>query len=142
MHQLGGAVYVLLLLSSSAIAGPPSGYQCAPGSPNIGTGCTCPASHRTERDGEDIAICSVKPIPIIAHTPTVKIAVTSTDRFKPTPATAIELKPDVDVDSLFVVESIASPVRTEMIATLESMIPEADVDAFKQWATSNGVEVR
>ncbi len=52
-----------LALVATAHARPPSGYQCAPGRSNPGVGCTCPITHVDKRDGENTAICAVRPPP-------------------------------------------------------------------------------
>lgn len=54
---------LLLLVSRTAIAAPPSGYQCGDGKPIIDRGCACPVNFAAARDGEDIAICIVKAVP-------------------------------------------------------------------------------
>jgi len=51
------ALLVLVFVSSTAWAGPPSGYQCDPGKPNVGVGCSCPAGYASVRLDEDVAAC-------------------------------------------------------------------------------------
>ncbi len=60
------ALCVALLVSfwsTSASAQPaPTGYDCAPGTPIKGKGCSCPKAYQDKRDGEGKAICSPRPM--------------------------------------------------------------------------------
>ncbi len=57
------ALLVICVVTSTATAGPPSGYQCKPGTTKVGVGCACPAGYVDKRDGEDIAVCALAPKP-------------------------------------------------------------------------------
>jgi outer membrane protein OmpA-like peptidoglycan-associated protein len=53
------ALAVVLVTATPAYADAPSGYQCQPGSPKVGEGCTCPTGFATKRDVENTAVCKV-----------------------------------------------------------------------------------
>jgi outer membrane protein OmpA-like peptidoglycan-associated protein len=57
------ALLVICVVTGTATAGPPSGYQCKPGTTKVGVGCACPAGYVDKRDGEDIAVCAIAPRP-------------------------------------------------------------------------------
>lgn len=52
---------MLAMLTSVAHADAPSGYQCGPGTPNKGVGCTCPSGYVAKRGDENVAICAAVP---------------------------------------------------------------------------------
>lgn len=55
---------VLVMFSTAAYAAPkgvPSAYQCGPGTPVVGIGCSCPATHAQRRDAENAATCVAIP---------------------------------------------------------------------------------
>ncbi len=53
----------IILLVRPVAAEAPSGYQCAPGKPNIGVGCHCPDGHVAKRNVENTATCVAIPKP-------------------------------------------------------------------------------
>jgi outer membrane protein OmpA-like peptidoglycan-associated protein len=61
--MISRVLLAICLVTSAANAGPPSGYQCKPGTTKVGVGCTCPAGYAEKRDGEDIAVCALVPKP-------------------------------------------------------------------------------
>lgn len=52
-------VLAFVIASATARADAPSGYQCGPGSPKVGTGCTCPAGFADGRGDENVAVCAL-----------------------------------------------------------------------------------
>ncbi|MBA2539886.1 MAG: hypothetical protein H0V17_09650 [Deltaproteobacteria bacterium] len=57
---------MLMFVAEPVLAGPPSGYACAPGTTNKGVGCTCPAKFREKRDAENVALCATAPTPNVS----------------------------------------------------------------------------
>ncbi len=75
MRSLIGSLVVMLImlimliaLTRLAVAAPPSGYQCNPGTPKLGEGCSCPAGFVPKRDEENIAVCKLAQKPTEAAT--------------------------------------------------------------------------
>jgi hypothetical protein len=128
---------VLLLLSTSADASPPSGYACSPGSTNKGAGCTCPAKHREKRDAENIALCAAAPTANAAQQLKALLA-------KPNLVAAIELAKKFDFDEKTLKDTAmafvkwVAPVR-DQIALLASRgqcsAVSKQLDGVNQWRT-------
>lgn len=55
------ALLILLLVNGFADAAP-SGYQCYPGKPKLGVGCSCPTGYKDGRDTEGNASCARVPL--------------------------------------------------------------------------------
>lgn len=54
---------VVTMLAGVASADAPSAYQCTPGTPKKGAGCTCPAGYADKRVDDNIAACIALPKP-------------------------------------------------------------------------------
>jgi len=61
--RLMQSTLLLVGLVRIAAADAPSGYQCSPGTPKRGVGCTCPTNHADRRIDENIAACLPIPKP-------------------------------------------------------------------------------
>ncbi len=133
-----------LVATREAAAGPPTGYQCSPGSTKMGVGCVCPSRYTSEQDGEGTAVCRAKPsaprpvprspspvvvappprLPVV-RAPTAKITLAASGSWKLAAGSSLELKPDIDRFSL------ASPlglIRSEQGQILEDLI-ESTLDS-------------
>jgi formylglycine-generating enzyme required for sulfatase activity len=61
MHARWVVIVTVLVAGWPAAADTPVGYECAPGTPKKGVGCTCPAGHTSKLDGDKIARCVALP---------------------------------------------------------------------------------
>ncbi len=150
--QRPALIALLLVFATRADASPPSGYQCAPGSPKRGAGCTCPKGFASTRDDANVALCeAVKlpaPAPVAPPTPptrepvrtpppaakpnpgepVVRVTITATKQ----PASSAKVKPDVSADQLALggIERRGT-IRPEQEKILEELIqvtPDSDFE--------------
>lgn len=133
MHA-GTIVVLIAVFAQSVFAAPPSGYQCAPGTPNKGVGCTCPADHTSRLDAEDIATCVAVPKPtagarFIKHLEQSLPYISSVNEFEDAAILALQLDAGVDTKAIEVLTAAFNSwlKSGETSARVEAMLAHCSI---------------